>query len=658
MRSVVNWSLRRAWRPLVRYSSGIQLRDYQQHVIDLCIDRILKKRASRARIGVSLATGGGKTVIFTNLIKQLSERHGFSRALVLAHRRELVMQAAGTIRSFLPRSNVQIEMGKCVAEVEDQSDEVQVVIASVQSLTRRLDNYAPNSFDLIIIDEAHHAVAKSYLQILDHFNQDVPMIGFSATFERADKKALETVIDEIVYHRGILEMIEDEWLCDAKFTAVKVDCDLSHVETSSSTHDFMLDSLSKVMNRKEVNEIVLKSYQHKSAHNKGFKSTLLFAVDIQHVESLYHLFKEHGINANYVTANTPADKRDQIVRDFKNGKIEVLINCGIFTEGTDIPNIDCILLCRPTRSRSLMVQMIGRGLRLHHSKDHCHIIDFVGASDVGVVSVPTLAGIKHFDDTLEDATMQDLQLIRDEIASKQLEERKKEEIQQEQLRDQMKDVSSFDLTLSTFESFEKYYKRQQELSKDPTDAALNENSYFPGSVYPWVKFARDAWGLSLHKGHHLRVYKQKTKGKPSEYTLSLYREIPHYYRDEIGPKFAKRELIRNKDFSNIPGKVDEVLRNLSKPDNSTDPVKNFTKFARWRNEPATGRQKTIIGQRLQARLPGDKNSYALLPQDLAAFTGKMTKGEAAKILFAHSLAPVYPINSLLKVLDYRKRSNS
>ena len=100
-------------------------------------------------------------------------------------------------------------------------------------------------------------------------------------------------------------MIEDKWLCDAKFTAVSVNCDLSGVETSSNTQDFMLDSLSQVMNRKEVNEMVFQSYQHKSAQNDGFNSTLLFAVDIEHVKTLYQLFKDHGINANYVTANMP-----------------------------------------------------------------------------------------------------------------------------------------------------------------------------------------------------------------------------------------------------------------------------------------------------------------------------------------------------------------
>lgn len=656
MLQMINWGLARAWRPTVRYSSTIQLRDYQQHVIDLCMNRILSNRGTRARFGVSLATGGGKTVIFTNLIKQLGEQHRFARTLVLAHRRELVNQAAGTIRKFIPNSNVQIEMGKFVASLGDDSHELQVVIASVQSLIRRLENYQPNAFDLIIIDEAHHAVAKSYLQILQHFKQDVPVVGFSATFERADKKALETVIDEIVYHRGILDMIEDKWLCDAKFTAVSVNCDLSGVETSSNTQDFMLDSLSQVMNRKEVNEMVFQSYQHKSAQNDGFNSTLLFAVDIEHVKTLYQLFKDHGINANYVTANTPADKRDQIVTDFKNGKVEVLMNCGIFTEGTDMPNIDCILLCRPTRSRSLMVQMIGRGLRLHHSKDFCHIIDFVGASNVGVVSVPTLAGIKHFDGNLENATMQELQMIKEDIASRQMEERKKEEIQREGFHDWMKDVTSFDLTLSTFDSFENYYKRQQEHSNSPMNEPLDDKTYFSSSVYPWVKFAQNAWALSLHNGHHLRLYKQKSKDKSFEYTLNLYREIPHYLRDEVGPKFVKRELIKDKDFTKIPGKVEEVIENLSKPKDD-EPVKNFTKFARWRKEPATARQRTVVSQRLKSRLRNDKKSYALVSQDLASFIGKISKGEAAKILFATSLAPAYPIDSLLKVLDYRKRSN-
>lgn len=648
IREPVKWC-----RSAIRRSSTLQLRDYQQHVIDRCMERIVKRDGSRVRIGVSLATGGGKTVIFSNLVKQLGEEHGFMRTLILAHRRELVMQAAGTVKKCIPHSNVQIEMGKCVASLDGNARRLEVVIASTQSLVRRLDNHPRDYFDLIIIDEAHHAVADSYLKILDHYDGAVPVVGFSATFERADNKALSTVMDEIVYHRGILEMINDKWLCEGKFTTVNIDCDLSKVELSSSTKDFKLDKLSSALNTEQLNEVVLNSYLHKRAEN-GFKSTLLFAVDIKHVESLYQLFHDRGVPAGYVTSNTPTEKRDQIIRDFKAGRIEVLINCGIFTEGTDMPNIDCILLCRPTRSRSLLIQMIGRGLRLHHSKKHCHIIDFVGASNVGVVSVPTLAGIEHFQGSLQDATMSDLLKIKEEIALERNRQREKEEAYQESFHGWLNEVDSFDLTLSTFDNFKSFYDQQQTASAI-TDMALDDKTFFPTSVYPWVKFAKDGWGFSLHNGHHLRLYKQNLKDSTAEYTLRLYREIPHYLRDKTGTRFVPRELIKTKEFPKAIGKAAEVVEILSKTTDDDGSTKNFTRFAKWRKQPASIKQKNSIKRKLQSRLNSDGSSYpSLSPTDITTFVDKLTKGEASNILFATSLASVYPVKALLKVLDYKK----
>lgn len=633
-----------------RYSSTLQLRDYQQHVIDKCIDRI--DNGGKRRIGVSLATGGGKTVIFTNLIKQLSEKRNLTRTLILAHRRELVMQAAGTIKKFMPMSNIQIEMGKYFADIDIEKTGSVIIIASVQSLIRRLDKYTSDDFDLIIIDEAHHAVASSYLRIINHFDDKIPLVGFSATFERADNKALSTVLDEIIYHRGILEMISDKWLCEGKFTTVRVNYDLSKVDVSTNTNDFKLDKLSSVMNTPQVNEIVLKTYLHKSKEYDGFKSTLLFAVDILHVESLHSIFVSHGINAKYVTSNTKTDQRDQIISDFKSGKIDVLINCGIFTEGTDMPNIDCILLCRPTKSRSLLIQMIGRGLRLHHSKTHCHIIDFIGASNVGVVSIPTLAGIENFDGTLENATLDDLQVIKDDFVFRKEEKLQKENLAKESYNNWIKDMNSFDLTLSTFDSFESYYQAQELKSGNAT----SETSLFSDSKYPWIKFSNTAWALSLQNGHHLRVYKESSKEKNGKikYALKLYREIPHYLRAATGTKFVTREVITDESILKIIGKVEEVMNNLTTPSGDGTKVKNFTKFAKWRYEAPTPRQKSAIKTKLEAKLKDKDSPYSLGMEDITNYINQMTKGEASNILFATSLAPVYPIKSLLRVLNYKK----
>ena len=351
-----------------RYYANIVLRDYQEEALNRCITAI---NQGCNRIGVSLATGGGKTVVFSKLIDQLRNvnKTPHFRALVLVHRRELAFQASTTIQKLIPELDVQLEMGSHDCDV----GRADVIVASVQSLVRRLNKYNSDAVNLIVIDEAHHAVADSYLKILRHFNADskdtrIPVVGFSATFERMDNKALSTVLDEIVYHKGVVEMINDRWLCEGKFTTVSIQADLSNVEVSSNTNDFQIAQLSKVVNTDEVNKVVLATYLHKRAEC-NLKSTLLFGVDIAHVKALHELFSRNNIKSGYVVSGTADDHRDAIINDFKNKKIEVLLNCGIFTEGTDIPNIDSIFLCRPTCSRPLLAQMIGRGLRLHHSRN-------------------------------------------------------------------------------------------------------------------------------------------------------------------------------------------------------------------------------------------------------------------------------------------------
>lgn len=665
-----------------RYYSVPSLRDYQQDCITRCIDAISD---GNKRIGVSLATGGGKTVIFSNLIDQLraSAARPTHRTLILVHRRELALQAAATLKKFFPLLNVQIEMGKYRGDLVTAD----VIIASVQSLVRRLDSYPSRSIDLIIIDEAHHAAADSYLHILKHFDADhkdtfIPVVGFSATFERADNKALSRVMDKIVYHRGILEMIDAKWLCEGKFTTVDVNVNLDDVATSG--FDFNIQGLSKVMNTPEVNKVVLQTYLQKKKEH-GIKSTILFGCDISHIESLFHLFQSYGINAQYVNAKTRQSERDGIVKAFKDGKIEVLMNCGIFTEGTDIPNIDCILLCRPTRSRSLLVQMIGRGLRVHHSKEHCHIVDFIGASRVGVVSIPTLVGIDNYDGELDETTIQDLRQVKQAMLERQqalerhkMEQEEKEKLINQKFNSMVENVSAFDLTLTTFSDFKTFYQSTASAEDNlPLDAMSNstkEIKLIRESKYPWVRFAKDAWAMPLDSGNHLRIYKGTDKTKEADtYTLKLYRELSYKARDQSGIRYIPREICSHEDLAKVIGSVEAILNDLSK--SYSDPsinvfgatkVKNFTKFAMWRSTAATPKQKQTIKTRIKKFLSkkdrtvsGNSTTFnQLTDSDIERYVEGISKGEASNILFALSLAPVFPIHTLIKALSYKKNSNS
>ncbi len=233
-----------------------------------------------------------------------------------------------------------------------------------------------------------------------------PILGFSATFSRHDGLALGSVFQRIVFHRDFLSMIHDAWLSPIRFTVLRAKIDLAAVRTQSagSGGDFVTTSLAKQVNTKEINDLILRTWLHKcrsptaSAGSDSFrKSTLIFCVNIEHVHALTDTFRQAGIDARALTGETHARDRAQMLEAFKRGEYPVLVNCAILTEGADLPNIDCVLLARPTRSRNLFSQMIGRGMRLspETGKQNCLVLDLVGNVEKGdgVVCTPTLFGL-------------------------------------------------------------------------------------------------------------------------------------------------------------------------------------------------------------------------------------------------------------------------
>ena len=378
---------------ILNYSSNpIQLRDYQEDAVKA----VLSKLDSGVRKpAVVIATGGGKTVVFSHLIprlKPLSNDRG-NKVLVLAHTEELIDQAAKKIRLMNPGLKVDIEMRKLKA-----SPEADVVVASVPSLVnrRRFEKFNPMEFKSIIIDECHHAPAITYRKVLNHFkalDQDltISVVGFTATLMRHDKQSLGHIFDEVVYERSLKSMIQSKELADAKISEVKVELNLDLVKTVRYEYDPA--SLYTAMKKIDFNEKIILAYL-RLKEEVGCKSTLIFCVGVDHCYDVCALFQTNGINAQYVTGETSKVERAAIIEDFKRGLIPVLCNVQVFTEGTDMPNIDSLILARPTMSKSLMIQMIGRGLRLHEEKTHCHIVDMVGLTRQGIDIKPTLEGEK------------------------------------------------------------------------------------------------------------------------------------------------------------------------------------------------------------------------------------------------------------------------
>ena len=181
-------------------------------------------------------------------------------------------------------------------------------------------------------------------------------------------------------------MIGEKWLSDVIFTTVQSKADVSGVRKGPAG-DFQVADLSRAVNTLETNEITVRAWM---ARATGRQSTLVFCVDLAHVSDLTATFRRRGIQAKLITGDTPKLVRRERLDAFKNRQYPVLVNCGVFTEGTDIPNIDCVVLARPTKSRNLLVQMIGRGMRLYPGKENCHIIDMVASLEAGIVTTPTL----------------------------------------------------------------------------------------------------------------------------------------------------------------------------------------------------------------------------------------------------------------------------
>lgn len=336
-----------------------QLRPYQKE----CLDTIAELPYGRYLI--QMATGLGKTVTFTSI-------PCCGKMLIMSHRREIIEQTAKYFDC-----KVSIEMAKHHAD--HKSD---VIIASVQTLQNRLKEYKPDEFDIIIVDEAHHAAAASYRKILNHFTQTKFILGFTATPNRTDNVRLTDAFDKIVFSRDIKWAIENKYLCDIKATVANIGYDLSQVRTYCG--DFSESDLCTAL--KGTEKVIADVYDN---YAKG--QTLIFATSVEHCIAISNCID----GAAYVTGKTPADERTQIVNDFKTGKIKCLVNCGVFTEGTDLPCIETIIMARPTQSESLYTQMIGRGLRLYEGKEYLNVIDCVGVTGRhSLCTTPSLLGFE------------------------------------------------------------------------------------------------------------------------------------------------------------------------------------------------------------------------------------------------------------------------
>ncbi|MGB9886264.1 MAG: DEAD/DEAH box helicase family protein, partial [Moorellales bacterium] len=325
------------------------------------------------------------TVIFASVARELARP-----TLVLAHRDELVRQAADKFEMVWPEAS----LGIVKAEENDHAGK-DVVIASVQTISRpnRLAQFGPERFGLLVVDEAHHAVARSYMTVFERLGfmsgaPDKLLLGVTATPMRGDRVGLGAVFEKIVFQRSILWMIRAGYLVDFRGLAVDTGVDLGDVRVVAG--DFADADLEDVLNTVDRNGLIVRAYLDHTADRRA----VAFTSGVQHALDLAATFRAAGVAAEAISGETPEEERRRLLAAFRAGEIRVLANCFVLTEGWDEPSLDCILMARPTKSKALYMQMLGRGARPYPGKQDCLVIDFVdntGRHDV--MTLPTLFGL-------------------------------------------------------------------------------------------------------------------------------------------------------------------------------------------------------------------------------------------------------------------------
>jgi superfamily II DNA or RNA helicase len=335
--------------------STLRLRPYQEEAQQAIVEA--RKRGFRAQL-VSLATGLGKSVIIATL-PELLELRPTDVTLVVAHRDELIQQLVEKLQAQNPTARVGVEKAD-----EYASEDCTIVVATVQTLTGpRLNRFATKfgrRIALFVIDEAHHAAAPTYRAILDKIllkRPDALVIGFTATPHRGDGQKLSEIFPDIVYQMDARAAIEAGYLVPVRSYAVSTEIDLDAV--ASRAGDFVLGQLAEAVDTEERNQAVLEAYQTLVPDKK----TLVFTASVEHAKNVATLFKEAGIRAAFASGDTPQAEREKIVAGFRGHKVDVLVNCGLYLEGFDVPSVEVIINARPTKSTTLYTQVTGRGLR-------------------------------------------------------------------------------------------------------------------------------------------------------------------------------------------------------------------------------------------------------------------------------------------------------
>ena len=310
---------------------------------------------------VVMATGLGKTYLAAFFARN------FQRVLFIAHLEEILHQARKSFRTVMPDQDFSIYNGK------EKEIEGHTVFASIFTLSmqRHLKAFDPEEFDLIIVDEFHHAAANSYQRVLDYF-QPKFMLGITATPDRNDNKDVYAICGgNVAFRMDFLEAIERNWLAPFKYYGVYDETDYSQITWLGNRYDEQ--ELLQLQLRDEMAQKVLDAWKDKKQTR-----TIGFCSSIKQADFLSRHFNEQGYRTVSLHSRQLDMNREDAIKRLADGTLDVIFTVNLFNEGVDIPPVDTLLFVRPTESLTVFTQQIGRGLRLHESKDHCVIIDLIG----------------------------------------------------------------------------------------------------------------------------------------------------------------------------------------------------------------------------------------------------------------------------------------
>ena len=332
------------------------LRKYQHNIKQSLISEWEKHHS----IMVQMPTGTGKTHLLASVISDHLEKTGGKAVWIVAHRRELVEQIEETVAQY----GIRKEDGLVKA-------------LSIQWMSRHWEDVDDERPSLIVIDEAHHALAETYQELWLRY-PEAEKLGMTATPCRLNRKGFTDLFDTLITSDSIADFIRQGWLSPFDYVSIRPDSEdqklIDGLEKRGADGDFQVKEMNTVLNKRPSIERLYESVRQYADGKKG----IIYAISISHARNIAEYYKGHGMNAVAIDSKTPAKERKRLVEDFRQGGIQVLVNVDVFSEGFDCPDVEFVQMARPTLSLAKYLQQVGRGLRKTDGKETCMLIDNVG----------------------------------------------------------------------------------------------------------------------------------------------------------------------------------------------------------------------------------------------------------------------------------------